>query len=166
MASNKPDVTLTSGLFVQNGRQWLVVIWLHIRLATTRIMVTAISMFCRFCSTNILLVTNKVGYDAQQTCLKFSLGCIKTDKFHFRTLSFFLEKHIFCLFPSSLATDKLPSTMQNLVRAFNSRSGCMCAVPLCRSEAKRPSLMLKTESKTLGLSPVGYCNSRVERTFV
>ena len=45
--------------------------------------------------------------------------------------------------------DKRQSTGWNLDRVFNSRSGCMCALHLCCSEAKRPNLKLKTRPKQL-----------------
>jgi len=40
--------------------------------------------------------------------------------------------------------DKLQLTAQNLVRVFNSRSSCMCAMLLCCYKAKCINLKLKT----------------------
>jgi hypothetical protein len=56
--------------------------------------------------------------------------------------------------------DKLQLTGQNLVRVFNSRSGCMCAMYFCCFEAKWPSLKLKTWPKQLlGFLPLAFALS-------
>ncbi len=46
--------------------------------------------------------------------------------------------------------DEVQLTGQNLGILFNSRSGCMSAMHLLRSEAIRPNLKLKAEPKQLG----------------
>jgi hypothetical protein len=51
--------------------------------------------------------------------------------------------------------DKLQLTGQNLGRVFNSRSGCMCAMPFRCYEAKQPNLKLKTQpEQLLGSLPI------------
>jgi hypothetical protein len=53
--------------------------------------------------------------------------------------------------------DKLQLTGRNLGPVFNSRSGCTCAMHLCRYEAKQPILKLKIRpEQLLGSLPLAF----------
>jgi len=57
----------------------------------------------------------------------------------------------------AVSMDKLQLAGWNLVRVFNSKSGCMCAKHLFCYEAKQPNLKLKTQPKqVLGYLPMAF----------
>ncbi len=60
-----------------------------------------------------------------------------------------LNKRLTLLLATNWGMDKLKLTGQNLGPVFNSRCGCKCAMHLCRYEAKRPNLKLKSQPKQL-----------------